>query len=123
MKRIFLAFVLLGCSTAAEAETFVADRAYQVVAEILQKRLPDLAVDRLFEAKRIGAGMNYAFWIKAEKAWVEEVRIDVRQKAATSSDVSVDVVRIDGGLIKSTTTPVAAETSAWTNRIREIVAQ
>jgi hypothetical protein len=121
MKPLALSLVFLCVSAVLRADSFVADRHCSGVAEILQKKIPELAVDRLFEAKRDSAEWHYAFWTKAEKTWVEEVRITVRQKAAYSSDVVVEVFRIDGGLVKTKSKPEPLAAAAWTTKIRELL--
>ena len=121
MKPSALSLLFLCVSAVLRADSFIVDRQFSDVAEILQKKIPELAVDRLFEAKRDDAEWHYAFWTKAEKTWVEEVRITVRQKAAYSSDVAVEVFRIDGGLVKTKSKPEPLAAATWTASIREIL--
>ncbi|ATC65510.1 hypothetical protein CMV30_17015 [Nibricoccus aquaticus] len=121
MKPLGLSFAFLCVSAVLRADSFVADRHCSGVAEILQKKLPELAVDRLFEAKRDGAEWHYAFWTKAEKTWFEEVRITVRQKAAYSSVVVVEVFRLDGGLVKTKSKPEPLAAAVWTTKIGELL--
>lgn len=121
MKSLTLSFIFLCIAGFMRAESFVVDRHCGGVAEILQRKIPEFAVDRLFEAKRDDAEWHYAFWTKAEKTWVEEVRITVRQKAAHSSGVVVEVVRLDGGLLKTKSKPQPLEAADWTAKIRELL--
>ena len=121
MKLLTVAFLVLCAAGSMRGEFFVADRHCDGVAEILQKKIPEFAADRLFEAKRGSAEWRYAFWTKAEKTWVEEVRITVRQKAAHSSDVVVEVFRVDGGLVKTVSKPQPLAAADWTARIRELL--
>ncbi|MDB6092852.1 MAG: hypothetical protein JWM32_414 [Verrucomicrobia bacterium] len=121
MKPLALSFAFLCISAGLRADSFLADRHCSGVAEILQKKILELAVDRLFEARRDGAEWHYAFWTKAEKTWVEEVRITVRQKAAYSSDVVVEVFSIDGGLVKTNSKPEPLAAATWTAKIRELL--
>lgn len=121
MKQLTLSFIFLCIAGLVRGESFVADRHCDGVAEILQKKIPEFAVDRLFEAKRDGAEWHYAFWTKAEKTWVEEVRIVVRQKAARTSDVVVEVFRVDGGLVKTTSKPQPIAAADWTAKIRDLL--
>lgn len=121
MRPLTLTLCLLCFSSVLRAESFVVDQQCSVLAEILQKKLPELAVDRLLEAKRDSAEWHYAFWTKAEKTWVEEVRVTVRQKAAHSSDVLVEVLRIEGGLVKTKSEPQPLSAAEWTTKIRELL--
>lgn len=121
MKLLTIAFLILCGAGSIRGESFVAERHCDGVAEILQKKVPEYAIDRLFEAKRGSAEWHYAFWTKAEKTWVEEVRITVRQKTAHSSNVVVEVFRVDGGLVKTTSKPQPLATTDWTGRIRELL--
>jgi hypothetical protein len=121
MKSLAL-FLFVAClSTALHAGSFIAEQPFSVLAEVLQKRVPELAVDRLFEAKRGNAEWHYAFWTKAEKTWVEEVRVSVRQKSSSSSDVKVEVFRIDGGLAKTSSKPQPVAAADWTEKIRVLL--
>jgi hypothetical protein len=121
MKLLTIAVLVLCAAGSMRGESFVADHYCDGVAEILQKKIPEFAVDRLFEAKRGSAEWRYAFWTKAEKTWVEEVRITVRQKAAHTSDVVVEVFRVEGGLVKTTSKPQALAEADWTAKIRELL--
>ncbi|HXA80626.1 MAG TPA: hypothetical protein VNV14_05075 [Opitutaceae bacterium] len=121
MKRLILFFILFLVPLFLRAEGFVVDRWINSVAEILQRKMPELSTDRLFEAKRGNAEWTYRFCTKADKTWVEEVRIHVRQKNAYSSDVNVEVVRLDGGLLWTTTEPEPAASEEWTAKIRDLL--
>lgn len=121
MKLLTLSFIFVCIAGFLRAESFVADLHVDGAAEILQKKIPEFAVDRLFEAKRDSAEWHYAFWTKAEKTWVEEVRITLRQKAVYSSDVVVEVFRIDGGLVKTKSKPQPLAAAEWTAKIRGIL--
>lgn len=120
MKLLTLLFLFLSVPL-LRAESFVADRHCNGVAQVLQKQLPELAIDGLFEAKRGSAEWRFAFWTKAEKTSVEEVRILVRQKSASLSDVEVIVFSIDGGLVKTKTKLQALASAEWTTKIRELL--
>jgi thiamine kinase-like enzyme len=122
MKLIVTVLLAMCAAASAQAESFVVDRDFEAVARILQQRLPNLASDHRFEAKRTSAEWRYAFWITTEKTWAEEVRITVRQKAAHTSDVDVQVLRKEGGLVKQTTKPEPETTAEWTAKIREMLA-
>ncbi len=121
MKALIVFLVVLAATAASHAESFAVDRYSDGVAELLQKKLPELALDRLFEAKRESGTWHYAFYTKIEKTWVEEVRIIVRQKSAHSSEVEVAVYRIEGGLVKTKTNPQPLGDAAWSARIRELI--
>jgi hypothetical protein len=121
MKSPTLFLVFLCFASLLRAESFTTDRHCDAVAEILQKKIPEFAVDRLFEAKRGSAEWHYRFWTKAEKTWVEEVRISVRQKSGFSCDVEVDVFRIDGGLVKTKSKPQPLAATDWKAQIQELL--
>lgn len=114
---IFICVVSIG-----RAESFVADRHCNGVAEVLQRKIPEIALDRLFEAKRGSAKWHYAFRTRIGKTWVEEVRITVRQKSPTSSEVEVGVFRV-GGIVKTTTKPQPLASADWTARVRTLIAK
>ena len=123
MKPLAALLILICASVLGRAESFVVDRHCDSVAEVLQRKIPELSLDRLFEAKRGSAEWHYAFWTRIEKTWVEEVRIFVRQKSAASSEVEVGVFKIEGGFVKTTTKPQPLGSSELTAKIRAAIAK
>jgi hypothetical protein len=123
MKPVARLLIFICVAALGRAESFVADRHSDGVAEVLQSKIPEFALDRLFEAKRGSAEWHYAFRTKIEKTWVEEVRITVRQKSAASSEVEVGVFRIEGGFVKTTTKPQPLSSADWTAKIRALIAK
>ena len=122
MKRILPTILLLLVSSAARAETFVVDKPYEVLARVLQDTLDELAIDGLLEAKRGSAAWQYAIQTRAEKTWIEEVRVTLRQVSAHSTEVEIEAVRIEGGLLFKNKRRLSPDAEAeWTNRIRALL--
>lgn len=121
MKPFAVLLIFICAAALAHAEAFVVNRHCDGVAQVLQSKIPGFALDRLFEAKRGSAEWNYTFWTRIEKTWVEEVRITVRQKSATSSEVEVGVFKIQGGLVKTATKPQPQASADWAAKIRTAI--
>lgn len=119
-------YSIVGVGTPGRGESFVTDRYCDGVARILQNKIPDLALDGLFEARRGEGEWHYAFRTRAEKTWAEEVRIAVRQKSAASSEVEAGVFRTAGGILPPVprrTKPQPLASADWTAKIRALIAQ
>jgi len=93
------------------------------VAQILQEKLPSLAIDRLFSAERGDIWWKYSFYINYDKTWSETVEIVVRRnpKNNMTSDIEVNVIRRDGGLIFTKKTIKQPATSEWTAKIQALI--
>ena len=121
MNPLVLLILLLGFPGIGRADSFVVEKQYEVLARILQDKLDELSVDRLLEARRDAAEWHFAFRTHAEKSWVVEVRIALRQKGAHSTDAEVEVVRTEGGMIKTKSKPQPIAASEWTTKVRELL--
>lgn len=123
MRRLLFSFLLCVLIPALRAESFLISQPVSVVAIALQKKMPDFAVDRLFEAKRKGDGWQFAFRTLEEKTWTNEVRIVLKSKPARSCEVDVLAVRIEGGFLWSSSKPVPVATSEWSAKIKAFLSQ
>jgi hypothetical protein len=121
MRTIITLFALMFLSAEAGADPFVVSSNYEVIARRLQTRLPNFAADKLIEAKRGSAEWRYSFYTRIEKTWVEEVQVSVRQESADTTRIDVEVVRIEGGLLKTKAVPLPASTKEWSAKIGDVI--
>lgn len=101
MKKAALLLLTCGIVGTANAESFLAKKPWEQSAIALQKELPAVSCDGLFQAQRKNASMRYSFFTKYDKTWAEEVHISVMQKSTLSSEVKVQAYKVSGGLIFS----------------------
>jgi len=121
MKRAITLISLLLPWHVVLASNFEAEGFITIVAKKLQSNLPSYSVDGLFQAKRASAKWEYSFWIEAEKAWVTEVRINIKQINAFKTFVDVNVVKIKGGLLSSSEENNGQLSKIWAEKIKEIL--
>jgi hypothetical protein len=121
--RAAAAVVLMGGVVGAFAgdSPILVNKPFVVVARLLERELPAMSMDGLFEANRKEVTWELKFLTARNKISVDEVTVVVRQKTALSSEVIVEAAKITGGLIGSKR-KVSAEASAeWSERIRDLV--
>jgi hypothetical protein len=103
------------------AQTVEVPQSWRLVARQLQQKLPDVAIDRLVEGKRLEAGWEFRFGVTQQKAWGEEIIVTVKQKTASSSEYTVKGVRIDGGLFGSKREIQPALSEEWKGKIARLL--
>lgn len=77
-----------------------------------------MAGDGLLEAQRKPAKWLYAFNIRMEKTYCDQVRVTLEQINAFQSKVTVEVVRVQGGLFGASVKPLPDEASRWAERVQ-----
>ena len=93
------------------------DHPVEEVAHTLQSRLPALAMDGMCEVERAGNGWNFSIRVKAEAASADEVQVIVRAASASSSEVRIQGVRVEGSLISSKRKVDPQLSQEWKDRI------
>ncbi len=118
--HLLLVVVCSSClSTAFATSSFEVKGSIGQIALKAQSGLPKIAKDGLLEAQRKPAKWLYAFNIRIEKAYCDQVRVTLEQINASQSKVTVEVVRVRGGLLRTSARPLPAEESSWTRRVRQ----
>lgn len=123
MKVSIIILAMLSFTVPLGAEIFATRSSVDRTAIVLQRQLPALAIDHLFEAERRSAGWRYVFRTRAEKAWLDEVSILLRplQGQAQFCEVEVQAFRKEGGFFKTSTKPQPLEAREWTAKIRKLL--
>jgi len=118
-----LLFIFSLLTTTLHADMFSINKQTDSIALILQEKLPSLAVDKLFSAERGDTWWKYSFYINYDKTWTETVEIVVKRnpKNNMTSDIAVNVIRRDGGLISTKKTIKQPATSEWTAKIQALI--
>jgi hypothetical protein len=114
--------VLLLCET-SQAESFVVNQRYESIAEVLQRELPRVSCDRMFEAERVSNGMVYRFYLQFDKTWADEVIVALAGNGSQSSNVNVEARRTSGGLLFSSSDLLLSETEEWSHRMRRLLSE
>jgi hypothetical protein len=114
-----LVAVFVGASgSAAEAGSFEADAPLDVVARAVQSELPRCSYDGLMAASPGNGEWSYRLWLAADKTWVVEARVHLRGRDGGRTEVSVDVVRVQGHPLWWDTEEILdAPTASWTRHL------
>jgi hypothetical protein len=108
-------------ATAAEPRGTVVAQRVDVLAKALQARLPALARDGMCEVTREGNGWDFGIRLNYDKISSEEVRVILRAASAETSEIRVQGVRIEGGLISSRRSLDPELSKEWTGRILKLI--
>ena len=107
---LILLFLPWGCALAAG---FEAEGGIDSAAKKLQSELPKLSIDGLFQAKRNAPNWKYSFWLKREKYWFIEVRINLEYINVYKTHVKVKVVKVTQGLLSDSETINSELSEKW----------
>jgi hypothetical protein len=118
-----LALLLALLPGAAFAQPGEVPQPLEAVAQLLQQKLPAVAIDHLFEAERLSTGWTYRLQVAQQKNWVDEVIIMLKRKTATSCEYTVKVSRIEGGPFGSKREIQPAAGEVWTAKVGQLLGE
>ena len=91
------------------------------VAKILQARLPPLAEDGMCEVERQDHGWVFGIRVNSGAAGSQLLQVYVRATSESRSELRVQGVRIESGLITSKRSADPELSKQWTDRLLELV--
>jgi hypothetical protein len=103
-RRCLLLCILLLALPSGAVETFAVGGETSLLARRLQASLPDLAIDKLVEARRHESGWEFRLRVAVSKLSVDELRVHLVQSGTHDANVRIELVRIEGGILWKTET-------------------
>jgi hypothetical protein len=125
MRRLFTTIILgslaVLCAHAAPPRGIPVERDLLSVAKILQARLPPLAEDGMCEVERQDTGWIFGIRVNSAATGSQLLQVYVRATSDSRTELRVQGVRIESGLITSKRSPDPELSKQWTDRILELV--
>ena len=126
-KRILIAILGIAVAVSAHAAGprggVAVDRDVHVLAKILQAKLPALAVDGMCEVERQANGWNFSFRVSFDKLSSQDVQVFIRMDGAHTSELRVQGIRVEGGLVGSRRSADPELSKEWTDRILKLATE
>jgi hypothetical protein len=125
MRRLFTTIILGSLAVlsahAAPPRGIPVERDLLSVAKILQARLPPLADDGMCEVERQDTGWVFGIRVNSGATGSQLLQVYVRATSDSRTELRVQGVRIESGLITSKRSPDPELSKQWTDRILELV--